>query len=84
LIERSLVNVAGFSGEQVIYTNDTLLPFPSGSGEDRPIKVYRAVYFKDGTSLWSIESESEAGMSDRVKADFEHILQTFKILREDL
>lgn len=80
LLERSLVSVAGFSAEQVVYI-DTLLPFPSGSGEDQPLQITRAVYFNDGNSLWIIESKSEVGMADQVKADYEHILQTFKILK---
>jgi hypothetical protein len=81
-LERTKVNVAGFSAEQVVYTLDMLFHVSSDSGEERPTKVYRYVYFKDGTSLWCIESESE--LADRVKADFEHILQTFKILKEEL
>jgi hypothetical protein len=80
LLERNPVIVDGFPGEQIVYVNDTLLPFPSGSGEGRPLQIIRAIYFNVGNDVWTIEAESEMSMADQVKADFEHIIQTLKIL----
>jgi hypothetical protein len=30
--------------------------------------------------MWMLEYESEASLIDRVRVDFEHVVQTFKIL----
>ena len=80
LLERSPVTVAGFAGEKIIYVSNTLLPFPSSSVEEQPLQITRAVYFNVGNDVWIIEAQYESDMAERVSADFDHILQTFKIL----
>jgi hypothetical protein len=80
LLERSPVTVAGFSGEKIIYISNTLLPFPSSSGEEQPLQTTKAIYFNVGNDVWIIEAQYESDMEERVSAEFDHILQTFKIL----
>ncbi|MBN1368271.1 MAG: hypothetical protein JW967_10145 [Dehalococcoidales bacterium] len=78
LLERVPVTVSGFTGEQVVYV-DTLLPFPTASGE-QPLEITRAVYFNVGNDVWKIEACSEMAMAEQVKSDYEHVLQTFRLL----
>jgi len=77
-LERYPVSVSGVEGELIAYVVDWFLPVP---GDDGPLLKYvRAVYFDHNGLVWWIEAECELEMVDQVKADFEHILETFQIL----
>jgi uncharacterized protein YjbK len=49
-------------------------------GEEIPLKHYRWVYFDYSGFIWQIEIEYEGEIAEQAKADFEHVIQTFKIL----
>jgi hypothetical protein len=78
LFERHPVTVSGVEGELIYYQVDWFLPVPKGEGPG--LQYVRAVYFDYGGLTWWIQAKCEKEMIDQVKTDFEHILQTFKIL----
>ncbi len=44
------------------------------------LEIDRIAYFSNGSQLWSVEIGWSESKADQAKADFDHILQTFKIL----
>jgi hypothetical protein len=92
IIERSTVTMAGLQGELLVYSfSGDVKDAPSGFwscspsrkrvNPDEPlVRVSRVAYFDDGDKIWRIEVESAERKAEQAKADFEHILQTFKIL----
>jgi hypothetical protein len=78
LLERYPVTVSGVEGELIAYVIDWFLPFAEGEGPK--LQYHRAVYFDYNGLIWTIEATTEMEMVDQVKADFEHIIETFEIL----
>ena len=78
LLERLPVTVSGMEGELIAYVVDWFIPIPRGEGP--LLQYHQAVYFDHNGLIWVIEATAEMGMVDQVKADFEHILKTFKIM----
>ena len=78
LFDRSPITVSGIEGELIYYLVDWLLPVPTGEGPG--LKYVREVYFDYDGLIWWLEAISELEMVDQVKADFEHLLETFQIL----
>lgn len=77
LLERYPVTVSGVEGEIIAFVIDWFLPF----GEEWPdLQYHRRVYFDFDGLIWTITAMSEMEMVNQVKADFEHILETFQIL----
>lgn len=74
LLERSPVTVSGVEGEMIVYVVDWFLPRP------QEVKYIKSVYFDYDGLIWNIEGEAEMEMVDQMKADFDYILETFKIL----
>ena len=68
--EQSPITVAGISGELVVYLDSRMPDTPS----------VREVFFVFNGLLWNIFIYSDVSKADQAKADFEQILQTFKIL----
>jgi hypothetical protein len=68
--EQSPITVAGISGELVAYLDSRMPNTPS---------VREAFFVFDGL-LWNIGIYSDVSKADQAKADFDYILQTFKIL----
>lgn len=68
--EQSLTTVAGISGELVVYLDSRMPNTPS----------IREVFFVFDGLLWNIFIYSDVSKADQAKADFNQILQTFKIL----
>lgn len=79
-LDRSQIMVSGVLAECVAYSVGSLIPLSPASEGDMPEKYGWVVYFDHAGLIWRIEAESEVAMADQVQADFEHILQTFKIL----
>jgi hypothetical protein len=78
LLERAPLTVAGIEGEMVAYLMDKLMPVPREDGQR--LEYHRAVYFEYNGLIWIIEAECNQEIMDQVKADFEHIVETFTIL----
>ena len=92
IIEISNVTMAGMQGEMLVYSHHA----PKVSDQfgwscsprkinhpDNPNNVLwidRIAYFSSGNKLWSVEIGWSESKAEQQKADFDHILQTFKIL----
>jgi hypothetical protein len=91
--EISNVTMAGMQGEMLVYSYQAQ-PLPDAqlglscsprkiNHPDNPndvLQIDRIAYFSDGDQLWSVEIGWSQSKTEQQKADFEHILQTFKIL----
>jgi hypothetical protein len=80
LLERSQISVSGVQGEQIIFSH---MWKPEGflgqKGEPYPWKG-REVYFYYNGVIWKFDVDSPLSNWEQANSDFEHILQTFKIL----
>jgi len=79
LIERSPLTISGSQGELVVYLVDKLMPIPREDGKN--LEYVRAVFFDYNKLTWEIEAKCNEDIQERVKADFDHIIDTFKILK---
>lgn len=92
ITEKSTVTMGGIQGELLRYSyrdpgTDQPRYFWSCSpslkrlNTDLPlIRIRIVAYFDDGDRMWRIEVDTTEKKADQAKADFEHIIQTFKIL----
>ena len=79
LIERSQIRVSGIEAEFAYYAVDAYFPYPKEG--DLKLEYVREVYFDYGGYIWNIEGTAHGtDVLDQIKADFDHIIQTFKIL----
>jgi hypothetical protein len=78
LLERAPLTVSGIEGEMVAYLVDKLMPIPVEDGEN--LEYVCAVYFDYNNFTWKIEAKCNQDMMDEVRADFDHIVETFTIL----
>ena len=93
IIEISSVTMAGMQGEMLVYSYPAQ-PLPDAqlglscsprkiNYPDNPnnvLEIDRIAYFSNGNQLWSVEIGWSESKTEQQKADFDHILQTFKIL----
>jgi hypothetical protein len=93
ILEKETITMAGMQGEMLVYSYKASLPSapPGGIGcsprkipavedPDKIRRIVRTAYFSNGKQLWSMEIGTSESKAEQFKADFEHILQTFKIL----
>ncbi len=78
LLEHSPVTVSGMEGEIIVYLVDKLMPIPVEDGKN--LEYVRAVYFDYDDLTWEITAKCNQEIKDQVKADFDHIIETFQIL----
>jgi hypothetical protein len=77
ILERFPVNVLGNPGEEVIYSykrifeDSRIAPVPS---------ISRELMFTRDQRLWWFSIDSPESSDESAKSDFEHLIQTFKIL----
>jgi hypothetical protein len=76
-VERFSLTVAGVQGQEVVYSYGRLV---SNYENVRIPEFMREVYFDRGGLIWSVSMRSNQSMAEADEADFEHVLQTFKIL----
>jgi len=81
ILERSTVIINGIPGELIVYSHklgviEERLPYESS----KIIRINRTVYFDHSGLIWGIEIESDEDKAEQAKADFEHLLETFRIL----
>jgi len=74
LVSREQVKIAGVRGEQIVHHYN----FPS-SGVEFPM-IECTVFFDYGGMIWEISMDYRETNADRGKAEFEHLLKTFRIL----
>jgi hypothetical protein len=70
-LERTSITIAGATGELVAYSFPDLKNAPT---------ITREVFFDVDGVLWNIYIYSGTDKSDETKLDFEHIINTFKVL----
>jgi len=82
LMERSSVTVAGVQGTQIVYYRTSHLAEPTNPGIPmvRTPVIVRKVFFDYKNQIWRISVMGHESLADIINADFEHIVQTFKIL----
>jgi len=80
LIERSLITVSGIEAEYAEWEVGWFNLFPKTSGEP-PLEYRWSIYFDHKDMIWWIRGLSSGPeYKDRIKADLDHIVKTFKIL----
>jgi hypothetical protein len=79
LLNRSPLTVSGVQGELVEYLVDMLMPIPREDGKN--LEYVCAVYFDYNELTWVIEAKCIQELREQVKADFDYIIQSFKIIR---
>jgi hypothetical protein len=79
LLEQSDLIIDSVPAKQIAFTERSIVPVSNESGAV-PMEVYRRVYFDHNGLVWEISIESISAAAEADKADFEHILQTFKFL----
>lgn len=77
LLERAPMTVAGIEGEMVAYLVDSLIAWFTGSAG---LEYNCAVYFDYNGLIWEIAAGCNQEIMEQVRADFEHIVETFTIL----
>ncbi len=63
----------------IAYTERNIQPIDRGLKEP-PFEVWRKVFFDYNGLIWQIDIRSASSTAEEDKADFEHIVKTFKIL----
>jgi hypothetical protein len=79
--ERSLVVVDGAHGVQVIYSYMNYLYADHFSTSSQRLEISYEAYLENNGFLWDITVHSIADVAEQSKADFEHILTSFKFLK---
>jgi hypothetical protein len=78
LINRYSVLVSGIEGEIIEYLIDKLMPIPVEDGNN--LWYCLEVFFDYNGLVWSIKARGNQEIREELKADFDHIVETFKIL----
>jgi len=81
ILERFPVNISGESGEEVAYNYLWKRPNSPEAKSGDPQQIYsRIVMFVHNNNIWTVGIGSGVEYVETVKKDFEHIIQTFKLL----
>jgi hypothetical protein len=80
ILERTTININGISGELVVYSSKVGLIPEAPLESSEIVRINRTVCFDYGGLIWIIIIESDEDKADQAKADFEHLLETFRIL----
>jgi hypothetical protein len=80
LLERSTMIISGINAEYAHFVDSSLLPMLPAPGKDIPLKHYIWAYFDYNDLIWQIEVEYDEEMAKQIESDFEHVIQTFKLL----
>ena len=77
LLERRPVTISGVEGELSAFVEEWVVL----AARDTPkLRYVRWAYFDYDGLVWEIEAEAEEELAEQVRVDFEHVLETFKIL----
>ncbi len=78
MIEVSPLNIAGVTGQKLVYsyTRGRSTDFPSP--EPAPA-IVRSVFFEQGGCVWNIELDGFAEMAELEAIEFDHVLETLQI-----
>jgi hypothetical protein len=79
LLDKSEITIDSLHAYRLDYQIRNVIGIIAGTSGPR-ISVYREVHFDAKGYVWLIQIRSDSTTAEADKADFEHILQTFKIL----
>ena len=79
LLERSPVTISGVEGELVVYLNNQLMPLPVE--DENSLEYVCSVFFNHNELTWEITATSFESLQVQVRADFDHVISTFKLLK---
>jgi len=79
LLNKSEFILEGVTAYRFDYMERDLTPIDRGLGKP-PITIYREVRFDSQGLIWFIQMSSDSSTAESDKPDFEHVLETFKIL----
>jgi len=80
LLDKYELNIDGVKAYRIDYQHRNIVPALAGVSNEPAIEVYREVHFDANGFVWMIQMSSDSSTAEDDKADFEHIIQTFKIL----
>jgi len=82
IMERSSVTVAGIQGTQIVYYRASHLieDIHYGMHIIKTPVIVRKVFFDYNHQIWRISVMGHESLADTIKADFIHVIDTFKIL----
>jgi hypothetical protein len=78
LLGKSELTINGYPAYRIDYMHINPIPISRNLPEP-PVSVYREVYFEAKGFIWMIQMISDSSTSETEKADFDHILDTFKV-----
>lgn len=76
LLGRSTIKIDGIQGELAIHS----MTFRQGTFMGPYLSIARDVYFDYGGQIWTIGLASHIEIEDQTKAEFDHIIKSFKFL----
>jgi len=76
-LTQSPILISGIEGDIITYTHDWGMLLSSDTPK---LKYFRVAVFDYGGYIWDFTAWSEEEMIEQVKTDFDHILETFKII----
>jgi hypothetical protein len=79
LITKSEILINGITAYRIDYTERSLLPIERHSNQP-VIDVYRELRFDTQNMSWFLQMRSDSSTAEADKVDFEHVINTFKIL----
>ena len=79
LLDKYMTTIDGIEAYRLDYQNQNIVPTLAGTGKPA-IGVYRELHFDAKGFVWMIQMSSDSSTADADKADFEHVIQTFKVL----
>lgn len=80
LIQRSNINVGGIIAEHITYSYSFITGTYGDSTPSTETWVGDDVYLDSNGLIWQLRMHSDSTREDKAKDDFDHILDTFKIL----
>jgi hypothetical protein len=83
LIERSTVKIAGVQGGKLVYAFNSYHRMDATEFGTHSVKtpaITRRIFFEHEGKIWLISSTAYESYAETAKADFEHVIKTFKIL----
>ena len=81
LLERFDVEIAGVEGKGITYSYSSRLESTGvGFRDVIPPAITRNIYFEYNDKIWYISITASEDYAETAKADFEHIIETFKFI----
>jgi|WetSurMetagenome_2_1015567.scaffolds.fasta_scaffold460711_1 hypothetical protein len=80
LLNKYELAIDGVQAYRIDYQNRNIVPAIAETSNQHFISVYREVRFDANGYVWMIQMESDSSTAETDAIDFDHIIETFKIL----